>query len=488
MAATAREQRALLAPRVTVQSARGVESGSRPFNVASSANPDAITQPGERYLCHQPNRNVTPDSSVVLLLPCEPGGSTVPAPASRVRSANFPSAQGRTNFAQAFDPKNNAFGFFRLSLAIAVIFSHAISLGGFGIDPLESLTNGRYTIGLISVAMFFVLSGFLICRSASNSRSVSRFLWHRFLRIFPGYWVCLIVCGCVIAPLMAFTEFGTPTRVFSVPWNSSQSFMLSNAGLFHLNGFSLEGILFIRPNTIAGLLRHNPVQGMVNGSLWTLPFEVSCYVAVALLAAVGVLRRARLVVLGLFAGLWCFYAFDWVNPNGFWRCFPHLGIKQAVMLCLYFSAGCVCFLYREKIPYSPAIFVASLVALGGSVPVKMFGLIAPVAMPYAFLCLAFALPFRSFDRKGDFSYGTYIYAFPVQQGMALLGIQEKGFGLYFVSSLFLIAVLAFLSYRLIEAPCLKLKSVQMSRFRRRGLSSAQLRERLPTPPAEPAIS
>ena len=109
-------------------------------------------------------------------------------------------------------------------------------------------------------------------------------------------------------------------------------------------------------------------------------------------------------------------------------------------------------------------------------------------MTYAFLWLAFALPFGRFDRKGDFSYGTYIYAFPVQQGMALLRIQEEGFGLYFICSLLLTSVLAFLSYRLIEAPCLRWKTVKMSTFRRQARSSAaQLTERCPTPPATPAI-
>jgi peptidoglycan/LPS O-acetylase OafA/YrhL len=412
----------------------------------------------------------------------------VPAPPSRVRSANFPTAQGRPNFAQAFNPNNNAFGFLRLTLAVFVIFSHSLALGGFGMDRLEVLTKGRYHIGLLSVAMFFVLSGFLVCRSASTSRSVPRFLWHRFLRIFPGYWMCLVVCACVFAPLMAFAEFGTLMRVFSASWNSSQSFMINNVGLLHLNEFSIGGILFIRPNSIAGVLSHNPVPGIINGSLWSLPFEVSCYLAVAALAAVGVLRRARFIVLGLFAGLWCLYAFDYVNPDGFSRCFPYFGMKQLVMLCLFFSAGCVCFLYREKIPHSTAIFITSLVVLGGSLPLGVFGLIAPVAMTYAFLWLAFALPFGRFDTKGDFSYGAYIYAFPVQQGMALLRIHEEGFGLYFTSSLLLTSVLAFLSYRLIEAPCLRWKTVKLLTFRRRaGSSVAQLTERYPRPSAAPAI-
>jgi peptidoglycan/LPS O-acetylase OafA/YrhL len=415
-------------------------------------------------------------------------GSTVPARSSQVRFTHLPTAQARPNFAQAFDPNNNAFGFLRLGLAVLVIFSHCFHLGGFGMDRLSAFTEGRYAIGSLSVAMFFVLSGFLICRSASASRSVPRFLWHRFLRIFPAYWVCLVVCGCVFAPLMAFAEFGAPMRAFSAPWNSSQSFMMSNAGLFHPNGLSIEGILFIRPNSIAGLLSHNPVPGLLNGSLWTLPFEVSCYLAVAALAAVGVLRRARFVVLGLFAGLWCLYAFDCVNPDGFERCFPYSGMKLLVMLCLFFSAGCLCFLYREKIPHSTAIFVVSLVVLGGSLPLRAFGLIAPIAMTYAFLWLAFVLPFGRFDRKGDFSYGAYIYAFPAQQSMALLGIHEEGFGLYFVSSLLLTSILAFLSYRLIEAPCLRLKTVKMYTFRRlAGSSVNQLTGRFPAPPPEPVI-
>jgi peptidoglycan/LPS O-acetylase OafA/YrhL len=146
-------------------------------------------------------------------------------------------------------------------------------------------------------------------------------------------------------------------------------------------------------------------------------------------------------------------------------------MKLLVMLCLFFSAGCLCFLYRAKIPHSTALFVVSLAVLGGSLPLKIFGLIAPVAMTYAFLWLAFSLPFGRFDRKGDFSYGTYIYAFPVQQGMALLGLQEKGFALYFISSLLLTSVCAFLSYRLIEAPCLRWKNIAIFPGRRRAGSA-----------------
>jgi peptidoglycan/LPS O-acetylase OafA/YrhL len=374
-----------------------------------------------------------------------------------VGPANFFTTQGRPSFAQAFDPKNNAFGFLRLALAVSVVFSHSLALGRFGRDQLEILTQGQYHIGLLAVAMFFVLSGFLVCRSASGSSSVPRFLWHRFLRIFPGYWVCLIVCACVFAPIMSYVESGSLTRIFSSPWNSPQSFMINNAGVLHLNGFSIEGVVMFRPNSIGGLLRHNPVPGVLNGSLWTLPFELICYLAVAAMALVGVLRRAKGFVLVLFGALWCLHAFDCVNPEGFSRCFPAIGVKQLVMLCLYFCGGCVCFLYREKILASPWLFVGALLLLGIGLAAGVFGFVAPIAMTYAFLWLAFSLPFTRFEARGDFSYGTYIYAFPIQQGFALFGLPQSGFAVYFGCSLLMTLLLAIFSYRLVEAPCLRWK-------------------------------
>jgi peptidoglycan/LPS O-acetylase OafA/YrhL len=245
-------------------------------------------------------------------------------------------------FAQAFNPRNNAFGFLRLALAVLVVFSHSFPVGGFGTDPLDGITQERLSIGSFAVAMFFALSGFLIARSATNCPSVFRFLWHRFLRIFPGYWVCLVVCACLFVPVISFIEFDTLTGAFSLPWNTPQSFIIGNAGLFHL------------------------VPCILNGTLWTLSIEVSCYLAVAALAAIGVLRRARFIIAALFVVSWPLYAFYYFDPLGFSGCFPIPGIKFLVMLCPFFIAGAACFLYREKIPYSLTLFVISMALLAAS--------------------------------------------------------------------------------------------------------------------------
>jgi peptidoglycan/LPS O-acetylase OafA/YrhL len=368
----------------------------------------------------------------------------------------------RPTFAEAFDPKNNAFGFLRLVLAVLVVFSHSFTLGGFGIDALEAFTKGRHTIGLAAVGMFFVLSGFLITRSAAGGASVPRFLWHRFLRIFPGYWACLIVCGCLFAPYFAYVEHGTLLRVFAAPKTSPQMYILHNAGLLHLNGFSILGVLNVFPQSIGGLLSRNPYPFQINGSLWTLPFEFGCYLAVAALALLGVIRRARLVVVGLFVALASLHTYGYLRPESFSHTFHSSILSLFIPLGLFFAVGSLSFLYREKIPCSSWAFVGCIAVLVTSLPLGLFGLAAPIFMSYAFLWLAFNLPFSRFDAKGDYSYGSYIYAFPVQQALALSGVQEDGWTAYFAWSLIVTGALAFLSYRLIEAPCLRWKNLNGS--------------------------
>jgi peptidoglycan/LPS O-acetylase OafA/YrhL len=128
----------------------------------------------------------------------------------------FPSDRGHAapcpTVADAFDPKRNAFAFLRMVLALLVIVCHCFALGGVGTDPLARITEGQHSLGETAVAIFFLLSGFLITRSGLRSRSVARFLWHRFLRIFPGYWVCLAVTAFLFSPLFELIKHG----VFSV--------------------------------------------------------------------------------------------------------------------------------------------------------------------------------------------------------------------------------------------------------------------------------
>jgi peptidoglycan/LPS O-acetylase OafA/YrhL len=370
----------------------------------------------------------------------------------------FPKNSGHETLADAFDPAKNAFGFLRFILAALVIFSHCYRLGGFGLDPLQRFTSVGLSLGLLAVALFFVLSGFLITRSALRTPA-GRFLWHRFLRIFPGYRVCLLVCAFILAPIIYQIEYTHAYRIFAALHDSPQSYVGRNFAMLHLNEWSIAGVMYVWPRSIGATLHHNPYPFVFNGSIWTLPYELVCYLSVAALALFGVVKRARQVLLLVFVVEWSLYALNWLAPAVFQELFPFYCAADLLMFSLYFLTGVLCFLYRNEIPFSRALLLLSVLLLTGGLMVGGFGVIAPIALPYLFLWLACKLPLQRFDARGDYSYGLYIYSFPIQQTLAFLHLPVAGFWPYFLFALLLSTLFGILSYRLIEAPCLRFKNV-----------------------------
>ena len=107
----------------------------------------------------------------------------------------------RISLSVALGGHHNSLGFLRLVLACLVIFDHAFPLGGFGPDILYSVTRGQASLGSIAVAGFFAISGYLIAKSGMSA-DVIQFMWRRFLRIFPAYWVVLLLTALIVAPLL----------------------------------------------------------------------------------------------------------------------------------------------------------------------------------------------------------------------------------------------------------------------------------------------
>src|ERR1700737_125839 len=112
--------------------------------------------------------------------------------------------------------KRNSIGFLRLMLAAAVVVSHSRVLGFAQLDPGEVSTRHQTDLGKLAVFGFFVLSGYLISGSALRI-GMGRFLWHRFLRIFPALWVCLLLLALVMAPLVCLHERGSLAGFWTQP-------------------------------------------------------------------------------------------------------------------------------------------------------------------------------------------------------------------------------------------------------------------------------
>ena len=83
----------------------------------------------------------------------------------------------------------------RFLAAISVVFYHYLYRGwtsGEFIDIDFGQYEGLFKYGYLGVQFFFLISGFVICMS-SEGKTTKEFLWGRVIRLYPAYWVCLLI-------------------------------------------------------------------------------------------------------------------------------------------------------------------------------------------------------------------------------------------------------------------------------------------------------
>jgi len=369
---------------------------------------------------------------------------------SRVLGA-FPAAP--QPLARAFSGRRNSLGFLRYLLAALVVFDHSFPISGLqgGTDPLWRWSRGQDSFGGIAVTGFFAISGFLVTRSWLSSASTGRYLWRRFLRIFPGFWVCLLVTAFLFAPLAWIHERGGLSGFFHVTEQTPIGYVVHN-GLLWMHQWNVAGLLHGTPFAHSGY----PVGW--DGSLWTLIYEFKCYLLIAVLGLAGILTRHRGMVLVLLGVLFAASVSWLVDPAWAGKVLPAFHDPFVARFGYIFLLGAACALFAERVEIDDRLgLLAAVVFLvtlheGGEI---LFGY---PALAYLCLYLAVRLPLTRFDSHGDFSYGTYIYAFPLQQLLALHGMQRHGIWAFAAVSLLLATGAAFLSWHLVEKQALKLKN------------------------------
>jgi peptidoglycan/LPS O-acetylase OafA/YrhL len=328
-----------------------------------------------------------------------------------------------------FAEGKNSLNAIRLVLAAMVIVSHSWWLGGYGPEPQP----GGVKLGTWAVIAFFGISGYLITQSRVQARTAASYARARFLRIYPGLIVCVAVVAFFIAPVVA----GVTGRRFA--WLDALLYFATNlsAGTPQV---ALAGI----PGSLDGL----PDPRLWNGPLWTLFWEILCYVLIGVLFGLFRAELARLALLSLFIlGSAVVFAVDagWVAPptRYDWPLVP----------VLTFLAGSLAYLFRDRIPASPAAVGICAVLVAGITAVGF----APslIHLPLCILLVAgsLQLPLAAVGSRYDISYGVYIYGWPVQQALASLGVHNAVPALVFSgAALLLVAPLAWLSCRYVEGP------------------------------------
>ena len=363
------------------------------------------------------------------------------------------SAHRRAKIGESFDPGRNSLNLIRLVLAVTVVFSHSLTLGGQrGAITAEDVLNT--SPGQVAVFGFFGISGFLIARSAERNH-FGRYLWQRFLRIFPGYWVCLLVTGFVIGAI-AWGHGQAPSNCTEL-----SCYFRSATGPFQY----LYHNALLRPNQpgIAGTPRSVPLPGVWNGSLWTLQYEFAYYVVLAVLAVVGLLKHRPLMAV-LAVLVWVIAAY---TPSAAPRSLtdrPASTRPGCWGLSRSFLIGALLYLYRDAIPDSgwlafgsAAVFIGCLwLPFGNAVTYSFFPSVTAAVLfspflAYPMIWLGIHLPFDGVGARNDYSYGVYVYAWPVQQLLAIWDVQRWGMPAYMILSVLGTAPLAVASWWLVRS-------------------------------------
>jgi peptidoglycan/LPS O-acetylase OafA/YrhL len=339
----------------------------------------------------------------------------------------------------AFNSKRNSLDFLRFALAVAVIVVHGYWLGGYGPDPLWIFSHGQMNLGPLAVAGFFVLSGFLITRSRQQSTSFFRYLWHRCLRILPGFWACLLVTALVFGPCIYWLTYGKLSGYFQVSPFGPLDYLKENV------------LLRIRQDRIGDLLAGGKFPFLINGSLWTLYDEFKCYLIIGVLGMLGLTDKHRWVIAALTMLLVGIYVFEYCTHNLLRASLPFFIEAFFLEHLTYFFIGSTAYLFADQAPMRRGLFIACVALWLGTGYVNFYPVVALITYPYILLWLAVRLPITRWAKYGDFSYGMYLYAFPIQRILALLGVNALGVWIYIAAALVATTLFAILSYRLVES-------------------------------------
>lgn len=355
------------------------------------------------------------------------------------------------------------FDLLRLALAILILLTHCSWITGtsglttsilnsiFHLSPetITRVTQATTTVGdptvhqltglgrpitLSYLPMFFALSGFLVAGSALRTRRLIPFLGLRVLRLLPALFVEVTLSAIILGAL--YTQLPL-TQYYTSPmfWR----YFLNIVGDVH---FYLPGVFT------------NNTTNVVNSNLWTLPWELHCYIVMSFMIISGIVyQRKILAILFALVTIILIYA---SLVTGF-QVVP--AQVDGPTLVYYFVTGVLMFLWRDKIVFHEVLLlVAAAVCYVLMMSSKMV-FIYPVLLTYITVFIGlFPFPRFSLIKSGDYSYGIYLYGFPVTQAL-VAGVSGLHQNLAVAAPLAVLATGTFaaLSWHGIEKHCLKLK-------------------------------
>lgn len=332
--------------------------------------------------------------------------------------------------------RRNNFDAIRLCAAMGVTCSHSY-LVAQGSDKNEFfflLSGGQSNWGQWCVAVFFIISGFLITQSFFRSPSLFQYVANRVLRIIPALAVVTVLTVALVGPLVT-------RQSMAEYWTNELSWR-----------FFANSVIYFGTQHLPGVFTNNPYPHATNVSTWTLAYEFSCYIGVAALGLL--LKKSWKLAIPMLALCLASVFLTNVAPRIF------------VTMSGYFVAGSVMYLGRKKIPMDFRLFVLSVAALLAAVLLhRTLYVTTCVFGSYAVIYAAYSERFQWHNaaRHGDFSYGIYLYSWPIQQLLVpYLGTPA----LLSLATLPLALLMAAGSWTFVEKPALAMKTNLAQAWRR----------------------
>lgn len=333
--------------------------------------------------------------------------------------------------------KDNNFTFIHIIAALMVIIGHQFTLMGLS-TPIIFGTD----INGLGVRVLFLVSGYLVSASYIRCKSPIKYLFKRISRLYPPLFLCLLITIIVMRIITIEPKYY---------WESALVYFLHN--------------IEMRPKfDLAGVFTGN-ISYAVNGSLWTLPIELGCYIALIPIFELAKLFKKNkdkvtgTIILLMLVALSLIDTYRTMGLNGEASCIIwDTNWLLAANLGIWFMIG-VLFQIMNLKAYCNMQIALLLIVIHACLPTIIGNILLPYVLGYGALSFGLANnPIFKNTFKRDICYGMYLYAFPVQQLLLAIMPQRINKNVYvmLLFSIVITVLIAEITYYIVEVAFVRL--------------------------------